>query len=383
MMNSLHKVLLKARETSKNDDQLINEINQLAAKHGAILLQTAFHILAGLELTSQTAETYWRELLLHRRKMIRSLGREIDLVPCIYDFLSTTEHFLDKPRLIEEKSYEQVILETTHDNLTTLFNRQYLKKTLEQTFYSAKRYNNDLSLLFLDIDNFKEFNDTFGHAFGDEVLRQVARIITEQKRDSDIAARYGGEEFIVLMPETESINGFILAERIRKNIAAYFQKQEEGNMEVTVSGGLASYPQNCNSETELLSKADSALYLAKGAGKNRISLYKQEKRRYLRVSYHEPVKIKELGFDFSPVFSGTSKDICIGGILFENPSPLPIGSKIQVSLPIEEGNPLLLIGTVVRVEAFEDGRYDIGMTISFKEMEKIASTKIANFLKGE
>ena len=196
-----------------------------------------------------------------------------------------------------------------------------------------------------------------------------------------MAARYGGEEFVLLMPHTENIHAFVLAERIRIRIEEQELNANGTPYRVTISGGLASFPSNARNAQELLKKADSALYLAKGAGKNNISFYREEKRRYLRVKFSQPIKIKDLGFNNTLSYDGMSKDICIGGILFENNDPLPIGARIQLSVPIKDDEPLLLIGTVVRVEAFKENHYDIGMTISFKEMEKIANNEIANFLK--
>ncbi|MEE4243607.1 MAG: diguanylate cyclase [Desulfopila sp.] len=380
-MDFVRSAVLDCRSHALNDEELIENLNNLSRQHGSRVFQVIFQIFTGLELSIQSAEIFWKEVLHHRRKMSYAIGRSIDLIPAVYDYLSLSEHPLDNPRLIEEKSYAKVIKETTHDSLTSLFNRHYFNEVLEQAFSSARRYNNDLALLFIDIDDFKEINDTHGHQYGDTILRQVAHVISTEKRDSDIAARYGGEEFVLLMPQTQSINAFILAERIRSSIVARVSGSEEYPANVTISGGLASFPQNCNTPEELVNRADSALYLAKGAGKNIISMYKEEKRRYLRVKYEEPVKIKKLGFDSAPVFTGTSKDICIGGILFENHAPLPIGSRIQVNLPIRGDSPLLLIGTVVRIESFGENLYDIGMTISFKEMEKIANNEIANFLQ--
>jgi c-di-GMP-binding flagellar brake protein YcgR len=121
--------------------------------------------------------------------------------------------------------------------------------------------------------------------------------------------------------------------------------------------------------------------MAKGSGKNTICLFKKDKRRYLRVKLTQPVLIKELGFNNSKTYEGTSKDICIGGILFENDTPLPIGAHVQVSITVKDNAPLLLIGTIVRIESFGEKSYDIGMTFSFKEMEKIANFEIAQFLK--
>ncbi len=380
-MDAVRRDVLDCRSQAVNDEELIKNLNNLGLQHGSKVFQIIFQVFTGLELSRQSAETYWKEILNHRRVMSYAMDRSIDLVPAIYDFLSLSEHPLDRPRLIEEKSYARVIKETSHDSLTSLFNKHYFNEALDQAVSSARRYNNELTLLFLDIDDFKEINDTFGHQYGDTILRQVAQVIYTEKRDSDIAARYGGEEFVLLMPHTQSINAFILAERIRTHIATQANGLPDKPVTVTISGGLASFPQNCNSAEELVNRADSALYLAKGAGKNIISMYKEEKRRYLRVEYKEPVKVKKLGFDSAPVHKGRSKDICIGGILFENHTPLPIGSRIQLSLPIQGDHPLLLIGTVVRIETFGENRYDIGMTISFKEMEKIASTEIANFLQ--
>jgi len=381
-MDSLQDAVFDCRNNTTDDDELIDALTKCARQHGSRLFQAVFHVFASLDVSQHLADKYWHGLLVHRQTMNQKLGRKIDFLPCLYDYLAASPHSLTKPRLIEEKAYARVIMETTHDSLTSMHNRHYFDEALEQAVSTAKRYGNDVSLLFLDIDNFKDINDTCGHQYGDTILQQVAGIIQSQKRESDIAARYGGEEFVLLMPHTESIRAFILAERIRLHIEKNLVGIEDRPMEVTISGGLASFPQNSDNSSQLVQRADDALYLAKGAGKNIICLYKEEKRRYLRVKYQEPVKIKELGFETSPIFSGTSKDICIGGILFENDVALPIGSRIQVSLPIQKGKPLLLIGTVVRVEAYAQNLFDIGMSISFKEMEKIASSEIANFLQN-
>jgi hypothetical protein len=152
---------------------------------------------------------------------------------------------------------------------------------------------------------------------------------------------------------------------------------------LTISGGIASFPFNSPNPEQLLHMADNAVYLSKGAGKNRISHFKKEKRRYLRVKIHQPILAKELDFNNSQVLAGTSKDISVGGILFENDSPLPLGALIKVKVPVSDGPPVMLIGTVVRVESHENGRYDIGMTTSFKEMDKIANTEIGSILRSK
>ena len=380
-MDTIRTSILTCRSKAHDDDTFINDLNSIIEQHGVAACKTIFQVLTSLELPIEKAAEYWRKVIRHREEMMTALHRDVGLVPALCDFLSSSpDHFL-KPKIVEESDFDRVIEETTHDSLTSLFNRPYFDQIFEQNLSLARRYNTDLSVLFLDIDDFKEVNDTHGHQVGDTTLQNIARIIQQEKRDSDVAARYGGEEFVLLMPHTENIHAFVLAERIRIRIEEQELTANGTPYRVTISGGLASFPSNARNAQELLKKADSALYLAKGAGKNVISFYREEKRRYLRVKFNQPVKIKDLGFNNTLSYDGTSKDICIGGILFENRAPLPIGARIQLSVPIKDDEPLLLIGTVVRVEAFKEDHYDIGMTISFKEMDKIANNEIANFLK--
>jgi diguanylate cyclase (GGDEF)-like protein len=380
-MDSIRASILACRLKASDDNSFINDLNSIIEKHGMVTCQAIFQVLTSLELPIEKAAEYWRKVLNHRESMIASLNRNVDLIPALCDFLSSSPDHFDRPKIVEESDFARVIEGNTHDSLTALFNRPYFDQIFEQHISLARRYNTDLSVLFLDVDDFKDINDTYGHRVGDETLQKIARVIQLEKRDSDIAARYGGEEFVLLMPHSENIHAFVLAERIRTHIEQMEMDAGSEQYKVTISGGLASFPSNAHDSKGLLKKADSALYLAKGAGKNTISFYKEEKRRYLRVKFNQPVKIKELGFNGSLSYDATSKDICIGGILFENKDPLPLGARIQVSVPIKDDEPLLLIGTVVRVESFKKHHFDIGMTISFKEMEKIASNEIANFLK--
>lgn len=380
-MDTLRAAIIDCRSSSADDDVFIEELNQLRQEQGPMVCKIIFQTLTSLDIPRDTAVEYWQRVLQHRQQLTRLLARKVDLMTAMCDFLRSETQYLVNPRLVDVSTFERVIHETMYDGLTGLFNRPYFDEAFEHQVSLAKRYNTDLSVLFIDVDNFKEINDTLGHIIGDIALKKIGAIIKNAKRDSDIAARFGGEEFVLLMPHTESVNAFILGERIRKEVEREEFSAHGKTYRLTISGGLSSYPLNAIEPHELLHLADSATYFAKGAGKNNISLYKKDKRRYLRVKLSQPVLIKELGFVESPIYSGTSKDICIGGILFENDTALPIGAHIQVSVPVNADTPLLLIGTIVRVEAFGENSYEIGMTISFKEMEKIANTEIAQFLK--
>lgn len=381
-MELTRAAIIDCRSNAPDDETFIQELNQLIGLKGDGVCTCILQTLTGLDLPPETALAYWRQVLRHRRSLSDSLDRDVDLITALNDFFRSSTKYLHRSRLVDVNIYERIIKETIHDHLTGLFNRPYFNETYEQQVSLAMRYNTDLSVLFIDIDDFKAVNDQFGHLAGDYVLQQVAHIIKREKRDSDIAARYGGEEFVLLMPHTGNVNAFILAERIRREIARATFRYDEHTISVSISGGLSSYPLNATHPEKLLTMADSALYLAKGAGKNTISLFKQEKRRYARVPYCQPVLVKELGFNKNQIYSGMSKDICIGGLLFENNISLPIDSLIMVNVPIPDRTPLLLIGTVVRVKKRGLNCFDIGMTTSFNEMERTANQEIAHFLRS-
>jgi diguanylate cyclase (GGDEF)-like protein len=151
----------------------------------------------------------------------------------------------------------------------------------------AKRAEQPLSLLFLDLDNFKTINDSYGHGIGDRVLQEIGRLLNSQVpaagdrpigRSSDLAARYGGEEFAILLPDTHLEGALILAEQLRLRVAALaaqpeWQREAGATLTITCSIGIACFPAQADNPTDLVNAADQALYAAKGAGKNRVVLY--------------------------------------------------------------------------------------------------------------
>ncbi len=166
------------------------------------------------------------------------------------------------------------------DPLTGLFNRRYFYDRLSEEIHRSERYNFVFSLAIFDIDDFKLFNDTEGHLAGDEVLKELARIAHRSLRSNDIISRFGGEEFIVLMPQTDKEEAFIVAERMRKNIKESFTRTWEKFLHptITVSIGISSFPEDGKDSENLIKNADLVLYKAKAEGKNKTvisSLYKR------------------------------------------------------------------------------------------------------------
>ncbi len=155
------------------------------------------------------------------------------------------------------------------DELTGLFNRRHFEERLKEEISRHSRYGNVLSLFMIDLDNFKSYNDIYGHPSGDILLNQVGRIIKSAIRSADQAFRYGGDEFVVILPQTAVIDARIVAERVLEGVAREMKKKE---IAVTCSIGLASYPADGVISGELVTVADTALYFAKRTGGNRLYL---------------------------------------------------------------------------------------------------------------
>ncbi|MBI5232114.1 MAG: GGDEF domain-containing protein [Coriobacteriales bacterium] len=157
------------------------------------------------------------------------------------------------------------------DRLTGLFNRGYFEQRLDGEVSRAQRYGHRLSLILLDIDEFKSFNDSYGHPAGDDVLRMVSAVIGSNLREMDIAARYGGEEFVIVLPETDTAGALRVAERVREQIELLsFEVGQEGPVSRSVSVGVATLPEMAPGAPELVKAADEAMYRAKRQGKNRV-----------------------------------------------------------------------------------------------------------------
>ncbi len=190
----------------------------------------------------------------------------------IDDYEQKGEHYVISFTDITELKEKSNLLEyqANHDQLTGLFNRQKFNEIFKKEIKREKRYNNNLSLIIFDIDNFKNFNDDFGHNVGDEVLKIISKVLLENIREHDSVARWGGEEFLVLLPQTDELGAKNVAEKIRKAIESY--KRDDIPRQITASFGVTRFKQDDN-ETSVLKKADDALYKAKKEGKNRVEVF--------------------------------------------------------------------------------------------------------------
>jgi diguanylate cyclase (GGDEF)-like protein len=168
------------------------------------------------------------------------------------------------------KTQEQIMHLSITDGLTGLYNHRYLMEQMEREIEKASRYNTPLSIIMLDIDRFKDYNDRFGHLEGNKVLKRIASILLKNTRVSDTVGRFGGEEFLIILPEVKpekkKEGALVFGRRLIKQIAAYPMP----NKNITLSGGIATYPADGKTRLELLMKADKHMYMAKKEGRNRV-----------------------------------------------------------------------------------------------------------------
>ena len=274
---------------------------------------------------------------------------------------------------------EETKKQSHSDGLTGLFNRRYFDDVLQGEMNRVQRYDGCFSVFFIDLDNFKKLNDTYGHQAGDLTLKVVADILQAMKRTEDTACRYGGEELVLILPETEKMNALVIAERIRKKVEEAVLEFEGKTFNVTLSGGIASYPADGKGAQDLVHAADVALYQAKESGRNRIFIHDLDKRHYLRIGISEEVQVQSVTENKNPKeLSTQGKNVSSSGILFESPVALEIGSQVQIGISIKgQEEPLTVNAQVARVESF-DSYFDIG--VAFLDMDDAGQSEFSKTL---
>lgn len=192
---------------------------------------------------------------------------ELNFLSVITNIASLSLSNIRQYKTIEKLSYT--------DSMTGIFNYRYFYKRLGEEILRAKRYNRDLALVILDIDNFKLFNDNYGHQTGDMVLRQISELIAKTSRSIDIVSRYGGEEFCIIMPDTNEENGRVFIERLRSEIADFKFKSKtiSDKTGLTVSIGCSIFPHHAGTSDRTIYCADMALLKAKSLGRNKAIMY--------------------------------------------------------------------------------------------------------------
>jgi diguanylate cyclase (GGDEF)-like protein len=205
-----------------------------------------------------------------RSEGIRYKEEDFLILSFLSDVLNVSLKNITQYKILEELSYT--------DSLSGLYNNRYFCKRLNEEIFRAKRYQRKLALVIFDIDEFKIYNDSFGHQSGDQIIRQLGELIVKVVRSIDVVCRYGGDEFCVIMPETDQEECLKFIERLRKHILHHSFKNEFLQLEhhLTLSAGAAIYPQHARTSERLIYCADMVLLKAKSSGKNKAFMYNGE-----------------------------------------------------------------------------------------------------------
>lgn len=253
-------------EDPANESRILEELDSLRKESDAGFFVNLFRVLLHHEFEPEAAMAHWTEILKHSREMQDKLGRAIGFRVAMMDYFINLNRVLKSPVILEISLYDEMMQNALMDELTGVYNRRYFERCLSREMNRARRHSHNLSLLALDLDDFKSFNDVHGHQAGDEVLKAAGSLLKRMFRSEDIVCRYGGEEFVVILPLTAPASAMIVAERFIEEI----RKLEFYGRQVTCSGGIAGFPEHAQEPRDLFKMADRALFIAKNRGKDRI-----------------------------------------------------------------------------------------------------------------
>jgi diguanylate cyclase (GGDEF)-like protein len=348
---ALQKLLLSGKAGERDFDR---GLAALEGRYGEAVHSELIYLLCHLRFEPGEAASHWRGIVELRRSMGSRLDAPVDLRVALVSYFLEVHKRFENPTVIEMELFEQAREMAYRDELTGLHNFRYFKEFLSYEISRSDQYNFGVSLLLIDVDDFKSYNDHLGHQAGNEALRGIAAVIRRSMREVDLAARFGGEEFVVVAPETPKLGAGLLAQRICDRIELEDFPGEEGQRGggLTVSLGVASYPVDAGGAEELVRRADRALYLAKSSGKNQVCLYGNNRRSYRRVS----ASIGGVLRYGAEQAAATTVDLSEGGARFVTGLSVPPGALVELGLKLEDGGPeIALVSRVVQSSARDEG----------------------------
>ncbi len=323
--------------------------------------------LTSLDFSETHARQYYYKIMQHKTEMSKKLGRNVGFRVSALDYFHNIEQELQDPKIIEIDLFEKLLVSTKTDPKTGCYHLNFFKQMVETEIARANRYKHNLSIMMLDIDDFKQINDRFGHEEADRLLKEFVTEIQSSLRTEDVLGRYGGDEFIILLPHTGRIGARVMAERIRESLANRFKMTSNPDhpVSLTFSGGISTYPYDAKEVDSLIKHADQSLYRSKHLGKNRVYDYLEEKytvdkdsekRKTFRYPLNPPMPIHLKDSSGIMHISGQALNVSASGILIEclcevNEEILSSNLTFQINQLIEQQDPSFQItGNVVRLD---------------------------------
>lgn len=349
------QLLAVLEEDARNADRLLARLDSITDESGIGAHSALLLILTHLGFEEDEARDHWQAILEHREAMSRALERDAGIRTAALDYFTNINRRLVQPTLIDLEMQESLAQDDQTDTLTGLASDRRFRSALQGEIRRARRYDQRAAVIVTDVDDFAEVNRRFGTLLGDRLLRELAMIVNNNIRDIDLAARSGEDEMVVLLPETDRNGALLVADRFRREVEAFFARRESAGQPVgiTVSAGVACYPDDATTPETLLERAAQALYHAKAAGRNAVHLYHPDRRRYLRFDL-EPGRFEVEVLGRAGHASDRLKNLSRNGVLFSSPEAIDVGEEIEIRV-MESSTPaitrpLRIRGTVVRLE---------------------------------
>lgn len=244
-------------------------LDRLRVERGDHFFSEVLSTITSERYPEDVARDLWQCILEHKWRISEKLKRNVGVRVAALDYLTNVKAVLLHPRLVTARELDRTIKMARTDPLTGLYNRRHMFDQLGRMIEAASRMGAMMALVMTDLDGFKAYNDAHGHQAGDLLLQEVARLTRQCLRKSDLVSRYGGDEFALLLPKASKADALQVAEKLRRHIQD--NCQEVG---VTMSLGLAHYPEDAVHRDDMIEAADLALYRAKHDGRNRVSFYR-------------------------------------------------------------------------------------------------------------
>jgi diguanylate cyclase (GGDEF)-like protein len=336
------------------------ELRRMEETAGEAVYSELIFMLSHLRFEPDEARRHWTKIVAHADSLERRLAATMDLRVALVSYFIHVNRQFKTPKIIELQLYEQTRSFAYRDELTGLLNYRALCEHLNREVHRSDRGNSPLSLIMLDVDHFKNYNDQNGHDAGNDTLALLAQLVRRTVRRVDLTARYGGEEFAVILPDTTKVETSELAERLRVAVESYpfphSGAQPGGRL--TVSLGVATYPGDAEGSAGLIRGADRALYVAKDRGRNQVELYGDDRRSYRRRDATLSGFVRTLTRARRSI---STLNLSERGVLYLDDKRPEDGSLIELTLELPGGGrSVSVIARVATVREAVSGRFEVG-----------------------
>lgn len=361
-------------------------LTSLAGAHPDMeVYRNYFYLLTHLEFEESDAARHWEEFKRYHARFEQDLGYSIDTRITTLSYFINENRQLRNPKIIEMKVFQSTQDKVILDDLTSLYNYRHFRERIKAEMQAAKSREEMLSLVIIDIDDFKHINDDYGHLAGDGILRQIAALVKSEFADRGEAFRYGGEEFAVIVPGAGKQEVYELSNALCARIATHPFVNENSpardELAVTASLGIAVYPHDCDTSDALIGNADKALYTAKGTGKNIVCLYSENQRRAKRPNIEVHGELASLRAERNSI---RTLNVSKGGIRFFCEQALAEDSVAELSLDLPTGNdPVTVLCRIVNRSADAGGFVYGSVVVEINKRDRVRFNLFVDSLPDE